>query len=137
MSDTMCREGGFGFSDEKPNCAYEHSIYRTGYRYKGLVMGHPTDGDTRSFSIGSTLVQSGGQAWNLSVRHMEINRLGDANARHSLSSTPLDVTDVQVTYETLTRYGRFHAGLAFRQSDDQATGSDSSETGAFLRWSNH
>ena len=137
VSDSMCREGGFGFSDKKPNCAYEHSIYRTGYRYSGRVMGHPTDGDTRSYSIGSTLVQSGGQTWNLSARYMEINRLGEANPRHSLSSTPLDVIDVQVSYETLTRFGRFYAGLAFSRSDDLATGINSSETGAFLRWSNH
>ena len=99
-------------------------------------MGHPTDGDSRSFSIGSTLVQSGGQAWNIALRHMEINRLGDANARHSLSSTPLDVTDLQISYETATRFGQIHAGVAYSLSEDSATGSDSSEFGAFVRWSN-
>ena len=136
VSETVCRQGGLGFSHAFPNCGYEHSIYRTGYRYKGRVLGHPTDGDSRSYSIGSTLVQSGGQAWNLSVRHVEINRYGDANARHTLSNTPLDITDVQVSYETLTRYGRFHAGIAYSRSDDLAAGSDSSETSVFLRWSN-
>jgi hypothetical protein len=68
---------------------------------------------------------------------MEINRIGDANARHSLSSTPLNITDVQVSYETLTRYGRIHAGIAYSRSEDSVTSSDSSDAGAFLRWSNH
>ena len=27
VSDSTCREGGFGFSDAKPNCAYGHEIY--------------------------------------------------------------------------------------------------------------
>jgi hypothetical protein len=136
ISDTMCREGGFGSSDEKPNCAYEHYIYQTGYRYKGRAIGHPIDADGRSYSIGTTLVQSGGQAWNLSVRLMEINRLGEADARHSLSGAPLDISDVQLSYETMTRFGRIHAGLAYSRSDELATGTDTSESGVFLRWSN-
>ena len=28
ISDTMCKEGGFGFSGDKPDCAYEHGIYQ-------------------------------------------------------------------------------------------------------------
>lgn len=99
-------------------------------------MGHPTDGDSRSYSVGSTLVQSGGQVWNLILRHMEINRLGEPNARHSLSSTPLDITDMQISYATLTRFGRVQAGIAYSRSKDSTSGSETSETGAFLRWSN-
>lgn len=136
VSDTMCREGGFGLSDEKPDCAYGHSIYRTGYRYKGRAIGHPADGDSRTYSIGSTLVQSGGQAWWISVRHMEINRLGEADVPHSLSATPLEITDVHIAYETLTRFGRLTVGLDYRQSEDPVAADDASETGAFVRWSN-
>jgi len=138
VSDTTCREGGFGFSDEKPDCGYEHTIYLTGYRYYGRSLAHPADGDSRAYSAGSTLVQSGGQAWNVSLRYMEINRLqGDKDLRHSLTATPQDLLDVQVSHERMTRYGRFHAGVGFSQIDDKATGTSDSDAFGFIRWSSN
>ena len=137
VSDSMCREGGFGFSDKKPDCAYEHSIYRTGYRYRGRSIGHPGDGDTLSYSIGSTLVQSAGPVWNASLRYMEINREGSSNSRHTLTPTRLDVYDLQISHERQTLYGRFHAGLGYSWSEDQATGITDSDVSGFIQWSSN
>ena len=137
ISDSMCREGGFGFSDKKPNCAYEHSIYRTGYRYRGRNIGHPGDGDTLSYSIGSTLVQSAGPVWNASLRYMEINREGSPNSRHTLTPTRQDMYDLQISHERLTHYGRFHAGLGYSWTDDQATGISNSDVSGFIQWSSN
>jgi hypothetical protein len=137
ISDSMCREGGFGFSDKKPDCAYEHSIYRTGYRYRGRNIGHPGDGDTLSYSIGSTLVQSAGPVWNASLRYMEINREGSPNSRHTLTPTRQDMYDLQISHERLTHYGRFHAGLGYSCTDDQATGISNSDVSGFIQWSSN
>jgi len=137
ISDSMCREGGFGFSDKKPDCAYEHSIYRTGYRYRGRNIGHPGDGDTLSYSIGSTLVQSAGPVWNASLRYMEINREGSPNSRHTLTPTRQDMYDLQISHERLTHYGRFHAGLGYSWTDDQATGISNSDVSGFIQWSSN
>ena len=52
-SDTICREGGLGFSKKKYNCAYEHATFQTGYRYEGRSIGHGMDGQGTSVSIGS------------------------------------------------------------------------------------
>ncbi len=135
VSDSMCREGGFGFSDKKPNCAYEHTIYQTGYRYRGRAIGHPTDSDSLSYSIGSTLVQSAGHSWNISLRYMEINREGAPNSRHTLTPTPQDLTDLQISHERHTQYGRFYAGLGYSQLDDKATDNTDSDVTAFIQWS--
>lgn len=135
VSDTMCREGGFGFSDKKPNCSYEHGVYRTGYRYEGRVLGHGADGDAMSYSMGSTLVQSAGHTWNATIRYMEINREGAANPRHTISPTPQDILDIQLTHERETRFGRFYAGIAYEDIDDEASGQSDSDFAAFLHWS--
>jgi hypothetical protein len=136
VSDTECREGGFGFAERKPNCAYEHAIYRTGYRYMGRSMGHGADGDGLIYSFGSTLVQSAGHSWNVSVRYMEINRSGTATAQHTISATPQDVTDVLLTHERLTKLGRLRIGLGYKRLEG-LSGISSDDVEAFIGWSSH
>ncbi|MDJ0938905.1 MAG: capsule assembly Wzi family protein [Woeseiaceae bacterium] len=134
VSDTLTREGGFGFSDKKPNTAYEHPIYASGYRYRGKVIGHGADSDSLSYSLGSTLVQSDGHVWNVSLRYMEINREGSPQPRHTISESPLDIVDAQVTHERHTRFGRFTIGAGYESREDPLTGLDESDTAFFIRW---
>ena len=133
----MCREGGFGFSDKKPNCGYEHSIYQTGYRYYGRAIGHSGDGDTLSYSIGSTLVQSAGPVWNVLLRYMEINRVGLPDPRHTLSATPQELVDIQFSHSRMTKFGRFSAGLGYGRLEDQASGISDSDMSGFIQWSSN
>jgi hypothetical protein len=134
-SEVTCAKGGVGGSERNPNCAYEHHIYQTGYRYKGRPIGHGTDGDGRSYSFGSTLVQSAGHTWNVILRYMEINREGPPSSRHTLSPTPQDRIDIQVSHDRTTRYGRFYVGIGYNFLDDKASGTDSSDVTGFIRWS--
>ena len=134
VSDTACHEGGLGGAEIKPNCAYNHSIYKTGYRYNDAAIAHSTDGDSLSYSLGSTLVQSDGHSWNILVRQMEINRVGSPNPRHTLSATPLDVSDVLVNHERVTELGTMRVGVGYARSK----GLDGVTTGdgtAFIQWS--
>jgi hypothetical protein len=98
-------------------------------------MGHSIDADGRSYSLGSTLVQSAGHTWNISIRFMQISLEGNLDPDHSLSVTPQERADVQLSHERLTRYGRFYVGLGYSYIDDQATGNDTSDITAFIRWS--
>ena len=135
VSETTCREGGFGASDSKPNCAYNHSIYRTGYRYKGRVMAHGMDGDGLSYSLGSTLVQSSGHSWNVLLRYMEINRVGSPDPRHTLSATPQDIADIQISHDRITSFGTFKLGIGYSRLDDEVSAETSNEASAFIQWS--
>jgi hypothetical protein len=135
VSDSMCQEGGFGFGGNKPNCAYEHGIYQTGYRYKSRSLGHSTDGDSMSYSIGSTLVQSAGHTWNATLRFMEINRLGPPNPRHTLSPTPLEIIDIQVTHDRSSPHGRLYGGIGYRQTKDTSTSETGTDVEVFIQWS--
>lgn len=134
VSDTKCREGGLGFSETKPDCGYEHSIYQTGYRYNSRSIAHGMDGDGLSYSLGSTLVQSEGHSWNLSLRYVEINRAGMPGTRHTLSATPQELTDLQLTHDRTTGLGRFHIGLGLSRLDDEISGDSSDDVVAFVGW---
>jgi hypothetical protein len=135
IGDTLARGGGIGEGSPWPNSAYNHSIFQTGYRYNGRAIGHSMDGDGLSYSLGSTLVQSAGHTWNLTLRHMEINRSGPPDSRHTLSATPQELTDIQVSYERHTSVGRFYAGVGYSKLDDEASGTSTSDSSAFIRWS--
>ena len=133
ISDTTCRQGGFGFSGAVPNCAYEHSIYQTGYRYRGRAIGFATDGDSRSYSLGSTLVQSAGQSWNLSLRYMKINRDGSNRPTHTVSVIPTSVTDMLLTHDRQTRIGQISFGVGVSRMAPQLSDSKT-ELSGFVRW---
>ena len=135
VTDTMCREGGFGFSARIPDCAYGHQIYESGYRYQGLPIGSSLDSDSLSYALSLTLVQSSGDTWNLLIRDMEINRDGAFNARHSLSPARRDQRDAQLTYDRVTRIGRFVAGVGHTDFPGHQSGGPGSEFQAFLSWS--
>ena len=137
ISDTAARFGSVGETSISPNAAYNHSIYLTGYRYKGRSMGHSMDGNGKSYSIGSTFVQESGHSWNLSIRNIRINRLGIPGVQNSLSPTPQELNDIQVSHERLFWFGRVYIGLGYRALEDDATSEKTSETIAFLRWSSY
>ena len=48
-ADTACK-----FTREQPayNCAYRNGIYPQGYTYRGRIIGHSMDNDSRMFSLG-------------------------------------------------------------------------------------
>jgi hypothetical protein len=134
FADTAANDGAYGFGDELPNYAYEHAIYKTGYRYKSRVLGHSTDNDSLTYSLGATLVQSGGQTWTASLRYMEINRVGTQSSTHTISAIPLDAYDIQLTYDADTRYGRFYVGIAYTDQDYPDAGDGPADVSGFIQW---
>jgi hypothetical protein len=120
IAETICREGGFGSSDEKPRCAYEHSIYTTGYRYERRSIGHGIDGDGRAYTVGSTLTRDDSRVWRLSLRHLELNRT-DAwfNTRHTLTPTPQNIAELTVMHSRALGIGALRAAVGYRRLDDR------------------
>jgi hypothetical protein len=135
ITNSSCHKGALGEGSPVANCAYEHSIFQTGYRYNGRSIGHSGDGDTLSYSLGSTLVQSAGHSFNVSLRYMEINRLGGPNPRHTLTPTPQEIIDVQISHDRMTRFGRFYAGIGYSRVDDAVSSTATSDATGFIQWS--
>ena len=115
LADTVCQEGGGGFGGDKFTCAYTHSIYQTGYRYKGRSIGHGIDGDGLSVSAGSTLIH-GDREWRFSARRVDLNRNG-SNPGHTLSAVPRRVDELTVSYSRPLGIGTIRASLGVRDSD--------------------
>jgi len=56
------------------NIAYEHGIYRSGYRYYSRSLGHSIDGDGRQLSLGATVVDERGGTWEALLRGIRTNQ---------------------------------------------------------------
>ena len=132
-ADTTCREGGLGFNMRKLNCAYDHHLYQTGYRYRGRSIGHGIDSDSLSSSIGSTFIDSLGNSINLMVRHMKINRDGLTRAPaefRQLSpwlSTRQEITEFSVSYNRRINLGVASVGLGYSHFREGMAGASTNE----------
>jgi len=76
-ADTSARYNLQGNPDNVYRFAYNHHIYKQGYRYKGLSLGHAMDGDGTMLSAGFLLSEEGGRYWGLLVRHTLLDRHDD------------------------------------------------------------
>jgi len=56
------------------NVAYEHSVFRSGYRYYSRAIGDSIDGDGRQISLGATVVDARGGAWEALLRSIRTNQ---------------------------------------------------------------
>ena len=118
LADTECQQGGLGFSGASPNCAYRHSIYRSGYRYEGGSIGHGIDGDGNGFSIGSIVQRGDDTRWQLLLRNFEINAVGSADPNHTISPTPQEIVELSMLYARPLWIGELRAGLGYRDVTD-------------------
>ncbi|MDZ7644047.1 MAG: capsule assembly Wzi family protein [Woeseiaceae bacterium] len=110
FAGTTCQ---FHESSERFNCAYNHSIYRTGYRHRGRPIGHGADNDARLLSTGLTLVDTHETQWRALVRYGELNRGPGPDTRNTLTPLPQDITSIDLTHRRTFKYGlmRHRPGL--------------------------
>jgi hypothetical protein len=125
-ADTACN-----FSRERPefDCAYRNGAYPQGYAYRGRILGHSIDDDSRMYTIAAMLNRAEGSFVSLSLRRIELNRDGGA---HAISDVPLDVDNVELHYSREVGVGRISAGLGY---DSSSFSQDSSSVvHGFLTW---
>jgi hypothetical protein len=124
--DTACN-----FSRESPEfgCAYRNAIYPQGYTYRGRIIGHAMDNDSRMVALAGVLSRPNGDVVSLTLRRVELNRDG---GDHSISATPLDLDNVELRYMWMFGIGKVSVGVGY---DDQSAQPDSgSRTRGFLSW---
>lgn len=131
FAGTSCQ---FYESSEIFNCAYNHSIYQTGYRYRGRVVGHGTDNDSRVISAGLMLVDDQETQWHALLRYGSLNRAGSPDARNSLTPTKQDIASIDLVHSRVFRFGQVEFGLGVEWVDDIASSESFNDTRAFLQW---
>ena len=121
-------------SDPIFNCAYNHGIYRTGYRYYGRTVGHGAENDALIGSAGLIFRSSRATTWQIIVRLGELNRGGDPDVRNTITPTPQDLASVDLQFAFDTRLGQFEFGAGYEEIDDEISGTKADDTRAFLTW---
>jgi len=87
------------FGEKRNNVIYEHSIYRTGYRYKGRSLGHSLDSDSKLFSIVGEYKDANDWAYTVKYHNTRINTDGVGNNTVSLSNKNIDIFEASVQGE--------------------------------------
>lgn len=130
-ADTKCR---FYESDVFFNCAYNNSIYQTGYRYRGRTVGHNADNDSRIVSTGITFIDDRDHEWSATVRVGELNRAGAPDLRNTLTETKQDIFSLDVRHSRVFSMGEVTLGLGFESVDDDVGAASDDDFRAFLQW---
>jgi hypothetical protein len=130
-ADTAC---DFLRSPPEFGCAYTNSIYTSGYRYRGRVLGHSIDADGEAIGAGALFIDSRGHRWEMLGRNVKLNRAGAAPG-HSMADGEAKVNDVAVTHERVLAWGNIAVSLGY--SDVDSAGPVAVEDGVrgSLTWS--
>jgi hypothetical protein len=135
ISETICTDGGIGGSGNQWNCAYDHSVYKTGYRYRGRVIGNGIDGDGRSYSLGATVQGVAGGSVQVLLRHVDINRGGETDPAHSLSDAPSQLNELAISHTREAFGGKLSVGVGYSHLDSPLKIGDGDGFSAFVQWS--
>lgn len=112
--------------------AYEHIIYRSGYRYRGRSIGHAMDSDGRMISAGVSLDTDQGDQWRGLVRIVDLNRGG--TVAHPQAQSSLDLINVELGYTTVLTGGRLDIGVGVDRVEDWMAATDDTEFRAHISW---
>jgi hypothetical protein len=122
-------------SEVRYNCAYNHGIYETGYRYHGRVVGHGTENDSRVVSMGFVLVSLENTQWHLLIRDGTLNKDGGLDIRNTLTPSPLELSSIDLTHSRqLGKIGWLDIGIGYERLEDGLTGEESNDARGFITW---
>ena len=137
FSDTTA-EGFKGEGNDRPNYAYEHGIYRSGYRYRNRAIGPASDNDSRMLTLAHDLFMSDNQQISWSISKAELNRDGtDAalpggNTISRDSATELWLADAR--YSILFNPWQVTVGLNYQSEDLIYADTETGSNGAYFAW---
>jgi hypothetical protein len=120
--------------DDINNCAYNHSIYQTGYRYRGRSVGHSADNDALIVSAGLVLQDAFDNEWSALLRSGTLNRGSFPDPRNSLTPNERDVISLDLYHNRRFRFGLVDVGVGITHFDGTASSGTQTDARLFLRW---
>jgi hypothetical protein len=126
-SDTACT-----FHRQEPDydCAYRNAIYPQGYTYRGRIIGHAMDNDSRMYSLAGLLTRPSGDVISVLLRRTEVNR--DGSGSHAISTVPRDLDNVELRYSRVFGFGKVMVGAGLeKRGEDSGSGSNAH---AYISW---
>lgn len=124
------------------NVAYEHGLYRTGYRYRGRNLAATWDSDARVLTLGAINFFSSGSDLALALSRAELNQDGrsraavpDEHAKHYLiPSTSQDLWILDLAYRFVFLNGRTTLWGQWMNDKLQTVGGEMSEFAVGASW---
>ena len=131
FSATSCQ---FYESSEVFDCAYNHTIYRTGYRYMERSIGHGADNDARIVSVGALAIDQQDSQWRALIRIGDLNRGGAQDLRNTISPTPRELFSVDLSHSRVFPMGVIDVGLGYETVDVTINGDSRSDVRLYAQW---
>lgn len=129
-ADTAC---AFYESTPQFGCAYRHSIFTDGYQYRGRVIGHAIDGDSRQYAVGAMLVNGDGSSWELAGQTARINRRS-VNTVQSVARFATRIRSADVYHRRRLFGGDLKVGIGYEERASSVPGQDSDDLRGFVEW---
>jgi len=131
LAGTSC---DFVKSEVLYNCGYRQLIYKSGYTYRGRIIGHGADNDARLVSAGWLMVDASDRQWRALLRFGDLNRAGAADPVHTLTPTPQDIVSLDLSHSRVFPFGVVDVGAGFEQIADAASGGSTSDGRIYVQW---
>jgi hypothetical protein len=131
-ADTSC--SAISGSGPYYNCAYNQGQFDVeGYRYRGRVLGHTTDADSRSAALGVILSKTRGDLWSATLRAADLNRDATPDPRNTVSAAPAEYAAVELGWRG-ERWGQQLAVEVGLESLERQDGERDVQPFGFLSW---
>ncbi|ATG76709.1 capsule assembly Wzi family protein [Pseudoalteromonas sp. 1_2015MBL_MicDiv] len=117
------------------NCYYEHSDYKSGYRYHGRTIGSTYDNDAQSVVLTLLGQLSNGDDWQVKLRSVDYNSdnrdsyPNNPDLGNTITKIGFDSKQLEMRYRMLSMGGRVTLG-AFASNNDGAE----NDTSAFAKY---
>lgn len=136
-SDTTT-EGFKGEGNDRPNYAFEHGIYRSGYRYRNRAIGPASDNDSRMLTLAHDMFMDDDQQFGWSISKSELNRDGTdreqpgGNTISRGAANSLWLADIH--YSILFNPWQLSLGVNYKSEDLIYASTTTGRTNAYLGW---
>ncbi len=131
-ADTQCDFEPWRNSEA--NCAYNHSIFTTGYRYRGRSIGSSLDNDAAVFTLGGMLTDHQDNSWLLTINLGNLNRTGPPDVRNTVAEVKTRYREIELTHRRALPIGSVDLGLGYDYRKNMETGKTNGDPRLFLRW---
>jgi hypothetical protein len=129
-ANTSCKWYSAGL---EPNCAYTQGIFFGGYRYRGRNIGHTSDGDSETTSVGMSLTRPSGSRIAAQWRHGRLDSYGGADPYNSVTLGPSRYRSVQVMWEGQVKSQHLAVQFGHERQSPSSAGSAKGVFG-FVQW---
>jgi hypothetical protein len=130
FSDTAAYRG----TEPGYNTAYNHAVYKSGYRYFDRSIGHSMDNDGRMLTLGGSIAQSPSVSWLASISQAVFNR--DGEGQNAVSpDIKTDYQDIRLGQNLQLKRHLINWGAGYQYTEQPQLAVSSDEYYIYMDWS--